>query len=95
MSGPIRTKRGEPAGSSQIGFIRFFEPFKHLRCGDRPFRQMGIECARADIWRVDQFRFRKFLGIELIAKRFGHSGECTLPRFGLKRDVPCLWTYQP
>jgi hypothetical protein len=41
------------AGSSQIGFIRFFEPFKHLRCGDRPFWQMRIERARADIWRVE------------------------------------------
>jgi hypothetical protein len=49
---------------------------------------MGIERACADIWRIGQFRFRKFLGIELIAKRFSHSSECTLPRFGLKRDVP-------
>ena len=31
------------------GLIRFFEPFKHLRWGDRPFRQMRIERARADI----------------------------------------------
>jgi hypothetical protein len=29
--------------------IRFFEPFKHLRWGDRPFRQMRVERARADI----------------------------------------------
>jgi hypothetical protein len=26
-----RLGRGEPAGSSQIVFIWFFEPFKHLR----------------------------------------------------------------
>jgi hypothetical protein len=30
-----------PASSSQISFTRFFEPFKHQRWGDRPFRQMG------------------------------------------------------
>jgi hypothetical protein len=29
-----------PASSSQISFTRFFEPFKHRRWGDRPFRQM-------------------------------------------------------
>jgi hypothetical protein len=29
--------------------IRFFEPFKHLRWGDRPFRQMRVERTRADI----------------------------------------------
>ena len=31
------------------GLIRLFEPFKHLRWGDRPFRQMRVEGARADI----------------------------------------------
>ena len=31
-------ERGAPACSSQIVFIRFFEPFKHMRGGDRPFR---------------------------------------------------------
>jgi hypothetical protein len=30
-----------PASSSQIIFTRFFEPFKHQRWGDRPFRKMG------------------------------------------------------
>jgi hypothetical protein len=67
------------AGSSQIGFIRFFEPFKHLRCGDRPFRQMGIERARADIWRVDQFRSREFLGLSLVRKCFGRPCVRSLP----------------
>ena len=75
------------AGSSQIGFIRFFEPLKHLRWGDRPFRQMRVERARADIWRVDQFRSRKFLGLSLVRKCFGHP--CVRSRlFGLKRNVP-------
>ena len=59
-------------GSGQINFIRFFEPFKHLRWGDRSFRQMRIERARADIWRVDQSRSRKFLGLSLVRKCFGY-----------------------
>jgi hypothetical protein len=62
---------GETAGSSQIGFTRFFEPFKHLRFGDGPFRQMRIERAGADIWCFDQFRFREFLGLQLVRKCFG------------------------
>jgi hypothetical protein len=75
------------AGSSQISFIRFFEPFKHLRWGDRLFRQMRIERARADIWRVDQSRSRKFLGLSLVRKCFGYP--CVRSRlFGLKRNVP-------
>jgi hypothetical protein len=75
------------AGSGQINFIRFFEPFKHLRWGDRPFRQMRIERARADIWRVDQSRSRKFLGLSLVRKCFGYP--CVRSRlFGLKRNVP-------
>jgi hypothetical protein len=75
------------AGSGQINFIRFFEPFKHLRWGDRPFRQMRIERARADIWRVDQSRSRKCLGLSLVRKCFGYP--CLRSRlFGLKRNVP-------
>jgi hypothetical protein len=75
------------AGSSQISFIRFFEPFKHLRWGDRLFRQMRIERARADIWRVDQSRSRKFLGLSLVRKCFGYP--CVRSRLsGLKRNVP-------
>jgi hypothetical protein len=74
-------------GSGQINFIRFFEPFKHLRWGDRSFRQMRIERARADIWRVDQSRSRKFLGLSLVRKCFGYP--CARSRFfGLKRNVP-------
>jgi hypothetical protein len=49
---------------------------------------MRIERARADILGFGQFRSRKFLGPELAAKRFGGSSEYTLPRFGLKRNVP-------
>jgi hypothetical protein len=49
---------------------------------------MRIERARADILGFGQFRSRKFLGLELAAKRFGGSSEYTLPRFGLKRNVP-------
>ena len=69
--GCIPMRSGEPAGSSQIGFIRFFEPFEHLRLGYRPFWQMRIERARPDIWRVDQFRSREFLGLSLVRKSFG------------------------
>jgi len=72
------------AKSTSFGF---FEPFKHLRWGDRPFRQMRIERARAEIWRVDQSRSRKFLGLLLVRKCFGYS--CVRSRlFGLKRNVP-------
>jgi hypothetical protein len=39
----------QPASALKRDLIRFFEPFKHLRWGDRPFRQMRIERARADI----------------------------------------------
>src|SRR5229473_7287627 len=39
---------GRPV-QAKWAFILFFEPFNYLRCGDRPFRQMRIECARADI----------------------------------------------
>ena len=32
-----------------VRIVRFFEPFKNLSCGDRPFRQMRIKRARGDI----------------------------------------------
>jgi len=38
-------RRTEAAGL----VTRFFEPFKYLRCGDRPFRQMRIDRARGDV----------------------------------------------
>src|SRR5258708_35263937 len=53
-----------------------------LRCGDRPFRQMRIERARGDIWRFDQFRSRKFLGLSLVRKRFGR---CVYRKLKLRR----------
>jgi hypothetical protein len=43
----------------------------YLRCGDRPFRQMRIDRARGDVWRVDQFRFREFLGLSFVRKCLG------------------------
>src|SRR6267142_6189359 len=51
---------GRPV-QAKWAFILFFEPFKYLRCGDRPFRQMRIECARADIWRSTNFALANFL----------------------------------
>jgi hypothetical protein len=36
---------------SESAFL-FFEPFEYLHCGDHPFRQMRIERAGGDVWRV-------------------------------------------
>jgi hypothetical protein len=74
--------------SSQVGFIRFFEPFKHLRCGDRPFRQMRIERARPDILGFGRFSSREFLGLSLVRKRFGRPCVRSFSRSQFKRDVP-------
>ena len=74
--------------SSQIGFIRLFKPFKHLRCGDRPFRQMRIERARADILVFGRFRSREFLGLSLVRKCFGRPCMRSLSRSQFKRNVP-------
>ena len=41
---------------------------------------MRVEGARADIWRVDQFRSREFLGLELVRKRFGRPYALSLSR---------------
>src|SRR5258706_7500026 len=78
---------GRPV-QAKWAFILFFEPFKYLRCSDRPFRQMRIECARADIWRVDQFRSREFLGLSLVRKCFGRPCVRSLSRSKFKRNVP-------
>ena len=72
----------------RVRIVRFFEPYKHLRCGDRPFRQMRIERARGDIWRVDQFRSREFLGLSLVRKCFGRPCVRSLSPWLFKRDVP-------
>src|SRR3982074_3067062 len=81
--GQNRVSGGLCADGRQVqaksAFILFFEPFKYLRCCDRPFRQMRIERARADVQRVDQFRSRKFLGLELAAKCFGRPRALSLP----------------
>jgi hypothetical protein len=45
----IRIRNGGLAGSSQIGLIRFFDPFRYLHWRDGPFRQMRIERARTNI----------------------------------------------
>src|SRR5258707_15450423 len=74
---------GRPV-QAKWAFILFFEPFKYLRCGDRPFRQMRIECAHADIWRVDQFRSREFLGLSLVRKRFGRPYALSLSPWQIK-----------
>src|SRR5882757_3067492 len=74
---------GRPV-QAKWAYILFFDPFKYLRCGDRPFRQMRIERARADIWRVDQFRSREFLGLEFAAKCFGRPRVLSLPRWQFK-----------
>src|ERR1700682_1543319 len=74
---------GRPV-QAKWAFILFFEPFKYLRCGYRPFRQMRIECARADIWRVDQFRSREFLGLSLIRKCFGRPYALSLSPWQFK-----------
>jgi hypothetical protein len=74
---------GRPV-QAKWAFILFFEPFKYLRCGDRPFRQMRIECARADIWRVDQFRSCEFLGLSLVRKRFGRPYALSLSPWQFK-----------
>jgi hypothetical protein len=64
---------------------RFFEPFRYQRWGDRPFRQMRIERASADILRVDQFRIREILGLSLVQKCFGHPGMLSLsPKWQFK-----------
>jgi hypothetical protein len=41
---------------------RLHEPFKDLRRGNLPFRQMRIERARNDFLGFGQFCFREFLG---------------------------------
>jgi hypothetical protein len=64
--------------------ILFFEPFEYLRCGDRPFGQMRIERARGDVWRVDQFISREFLGLSLVRKCFGRPCERS----------PSLWQFK-
>jgi hypothetical protein len=46
------------------------------------------ERARADIWRVDQFRSREFLGLALVRKCFGRACVCSLSRSQVKRNVP-------
>src|SRR5258705_10686339 len=78
---------GRPV-QAKWAFILFFEPFKYLRCGDRPFRQMRIERARADVQRVDQFRSRKFLGLDLAPKCFSLPHALSLPPWLFKWDVP-------
>jgi hypothetical protein len=75
-----RTRIGEPAGS----ITRFFEPFEHLHCGDGPFWQMRIERARGDVWRVDQFRSREFLGLSLTRECFRRPCERVLSPWHFK-----------
>jgi hypothetical protein len=84
MGGVGASGQGEPAGSSQIVFILFFEPFKHLRWGDRPFWQMRIERARCDMLGFSQFRSRKFLGLDLTAKCFGRPRVRSAPPWQFK-----------
>src|SRR6267143_3385319 len=74
---------GRPV-QAKSAFILFFEPFEYLRFGDRPFRQMRIEHAGADILSFGQFCSRKFLGLELAAKCFGRPSVRSLPSWQFK-----------
>jgi hypothetical protein len=69
---------------SQVVFMLFFEPFKYLRFGDGPFRSMRIERARSDMLGFGQFRFRKFLGLDLTAKCFGPPRVLSIPPWQFK-----------
>src|SRR3981189_816982 len=57
---------GRPV-QAKSAFILYFEPFEYLRFGDRPFRQMRIERAGADILSFGQFCSRKFLASSSLA----------------------------
>src|ERR1700722_16020780 len=54
-----------------IRFVRLFEPLYYLRCSNRPLRQMRIERAGSDVWRVEQFRSREFLSLSLVRECLG------------------------
>src|ERR1700722_12570546 len=73
-----------PQCRPSLRLVRLFEPFEYLSCGDRPFRQMRIERAGGDIWRLDQLRSREVLGLSLTRERFRRPCERVLSPWHFK-----------